>query len=130
MTPREATRSRLLLWVAVVVGSAVSAGCTAGRAGGGSGPGPKMVERVEPSLDDERLTGRSATLLVHGLACPSCATGVEKQLRQTAGVTGVELDVPSGRVVVTLDPARTPTRREIKDAVRHGGAILVELNQP
>lgn len=82
------------------------------------------------AMEDDRLVGKSASMLVHGLACPSCAMGVEKQLKQTAGVKSVTMDVSTGMVTLELDPENPPTRTTIKDAVRHGGAVLVELRQP
>jgi copper chaperone CopZ len=79
---------------------------------------------------DRPLGGSSATLTVHGLACPLCAKGVDKELRTLPGVQPVDMDVINGLVRITFDPANPPTRLAVIDAVRFGGAVLIDLRQP
>lgn len=78
----------------------------------------------------ERLIGKSATLLVQGMACPSCAANIERQLMQTRGVLAVEIDVSNSVVRVALDPTDPPTHREVKEAIQYAGGVLVSLEQP
>lgn len=39
---------------------------------------------------------------VDGLACPYCAYGVEKKLKQIEGVTAIDIDLDSGVVTVEV----------------------------
>lgn len=41
-------------------------------------------------------------LRVDGLACPFCAYGVEKKLKNTKGVVGVDIHINDGVVIVTV----------------------------
>jgi copper chaperone len=37
---------------------------------------------------------------VHGMTCDHCALSVTEEVTEVAGVQGVEVDLPSGRLVV------------------------------
>lgn len=41
--------------------------------------------------------------LVKGMTCQHCATAVTEEISELSGVTGVDVDVASGRVVVHSD---------------------------
>lgn len=118
--------------VLVSVSGLIGVGCAESRDAGASGRAVqgsgKLLRKAAPA--DDRLVGKGATLIVHGLACPSCAVGVERQLRQLGGVKAVEMDVTTGVVLLEIEPEKAPTRAEIKDAVRYGGGVLVEIRQP
>ncbi|WP_433606887.1 heavy-metal-associated domain-containing protein [Prescottella agglutinans] len=43
------------------------------------------------------------TYIVKGMTCRHCAAAVTEEIGELSGVTGVEVDVESGRVVVTSD---------------------------
>lgn len=128
MRSGTARRRRVDLSAAVVavVLTGVLSGCTAPSAG----PRADIARSAPAAEAEDRLVGKSATLLVHGVACPHCAEGVDAQLRLTPGVRSVSMDVVQGVVRLELDPEKPPTSDEIKAAVRHGGAVLVELRQP
>lgn len=114
------------VFLAVIIGiSVVGVGCE-------TGPRKAATETkpVVASTAPAPLKGTSATVLVHGLACPSCAQGVERQLRQTVGVTGVTMDVVTGMVQVTWKPGAVITEKDLRDAVRWGGGVYVKLIQP
>lgn len=83
------------------------------------------MKSVEPDL-----TGGTLTLIVHGLACPSCAAEVDRQLRQVPSVREVTMDVSAGIVQVAYDAERPPAAKDIRDAVRWGGATVISLEQP
>jgi len=62
------------------------------------------------------------TVTVTGMTCDHCAASVREEVSEIAGVTGVEVDVESGRVDITsaaeLDPA------QIAAAVTEAGYAL------
>ena len=48
---------------------------------------------------------RTVAMPVRGMHCASCAASVRKALLDTAGVTAADVDLASGRAMVTFDPA-------------------------
>jgi copper chaperone CopZ len=112
--------------VCFVLTTGVMTGCasTPGKPATASTPTAPAAVRSEP------LVGRSATLIVTGLACPSCAAQVDRLLRQVKGVQDVQMDIVTGVIRLTLDPAAPPTRQDVTEAVRWGGAIVIEVQQP
>lgn len=64
--------------------------------------------------------GTQYVMRVDGLACPYCAYGIEKKLRQIDGVENIDVDLENGMVSVSthegvvLDEARM--RQLFKDA--------------
>lgn len=126
-------RAMVVVTVTGLVGgcAAVGAGAGAGMAGSHTGTAKKTTPQASAQqAKPTPLVGKSATLTVHGLACPSCAAGVDKMLRQTKGVKAIEMDVVTGVVRLTLDPDAPPTRQDVENAVKWGGAVLVGLSQP
>ncbi len=67
--------------------------------------------------------GRYA-LHVDGLACPFCAYGIEKQLRRVEGVEAIDVDVKTGRVVVTLAGGHALSEAQARKAVEDAGFTL------
>jgi len=47
-----------------------------------------------------------ANLEIEGMYCPSCALGVEYQLKQVEGVTDAKVDYKKGTGTVTYDPSK------------------------
>ena len=45
----------------------------------------------------------TSTYPVVGMTCGHCVSAVTEEVSQVAGVTGVEVDLPSGAVTVTSD---------------------------
>ncbi|RVW01394.1 heavy-metal-associated domain-containing protein [Rhodococcus xishaensis] len=43
------------------------------------------------------------TYIVKGMTCQHCASAVTEEISELSGVTAVDVDVASGRVVVTSD---------------------------
>ena len=48
---------------------------------------------------------KGLTVKVDGLACPFCAYGLEKKLKQVEGVETLDIDVDMGQVVMNLSPS-------------------------
>jgi len=45
----------------------------------------------------------TATFTVSGMTCEHCVASVSDEVLAIAGVTGVDVDLPSGRLTVTSD---------------------------
>ncbi|TDD61937.1 copper chaperone [Actinomadura darangshiensis] len=60
----------------------------------------------------------TATYTVTGMTCGHCVSSVTEEVQEITGVTGVDVDLPSGKVTVTsqapLDDARV--RAAVEDA--------------
>ncbi len=68
-------------------------------------------------------------VFVDGLACPFCAYGVEKQLLELEGVTGVETQIREGFVVVTVEEGASLSEEQARRAVREAGFTLNRFEQ-
>lgn len=73
--------------------------------------------------------GPQYALGVKGLACPFCAYGIEKQLNQIDGVDAVEVDVETGRVLVTMEEGASLSRERAGQAVNDAGFTLGSFEQ-
>ena len=63
-------------------------------------------------------------LTVDGLACPFCAYGIEKELKRTQGVQGLDIDINSGIVTVTMAEGATMTEAKARQVVKDAGFTL------
>lgn len=63
-------------------------------------------------------------LFVDGLACPFCAYGAEKQLRDIKGVSELRTDIVSGHVTLTLTGRETLEETTARRAVEAAGFTL------
>ncbi|TDD34391.1 copper chaperone [Actinomadura sp. KC06] len=64
----------------------------------------------------------TATYTVTGMTCGHCVSSVTEEVEQITGVTGVEVDLPTGRVTVTSDAPIDDAL--VKDAVEEAGYEL------
>jgi copper chaperone CopZ len=76
------------------------------------------------------LEASSATLIVHGMSCPLCATNVDKQLMEIAGVSFATVDMGTGEVRVSFAPKARVTREQLEAAVYKSGFTLAEVRIP
>ena len=83
-----------------------------------------------PRTTVESTSGQSATLTVHGLACPLCAHNINKQLLKVSGVQNVDVDLGSGLVRVRFADGTQPSDKELAAAVRAGGFTLNRIERP
>jgi copper chaperone len=60
------------------------------------------------------------TLKVSGMSCMGCVNSVKNMVSALPGIASVDVDLASGRVDVTHDPAQSD-RQSICDAIREGG---------
>ncbi|MES9540729.1 heavy-metal-associated domain-containing protein [Spirillospora sp. NPDC049024] len=64
----------------------------------------------------------TATYTVSGMTCGHCVSSVTEEVEQIAGVTGVDVDLQTGKVTVTSE---TPLDdAQVKDAVEEAGYQL------
>src|SRR6476660_5893844 len=80
-----------------------------------------------PAISDQPVSPPTATLLVHGLSCPQCASNVDKQLLAVSGVQQVHVNLGNGQVVVLVSPDRPPTGAQLAAAVKKSGYTLVRI---
>jgi copper chaperone len=64
-----------------------------------------------------------STYAVTGMTCGHCAASVREELGELPGVRAVDVDVPTGRVVVTSESALA--LQHVESAVRVAGYQLV-----
>ena len=69
----------------------------------------------------------SAELRVNGLACPFCAFGIEKKLRDVEGVEEVEVLLDDGNVRVALTENNRVTVEALREAVSASGFQLAGM---
>jgi len=58
---------------------------------------------------------------VDGLACPFCAYGIEKKLKEIDGVDSIEIMFEEGRIELTFSDERVPEEDELRNAVTDAG---------
>lgn len=64
---------------------------------------------------------------VKGLACPFCAYGLEKKLKEVDGVKTVEIDVEEGLVYVTALTSQKPTKETLEKIVADAGFTVSDV---
>jgi copper chaperone len=64
----------------------------------------------------------TVTLTVTGMTCGHCAASVREEVSSIDGVTGVDVDVSTGRL--TIDSVRELDAQVIKNAVEEAGYQL------
>lgn len=61
------------------------------------------------------------TMRVDGLACPYCAYGIEKKLKQVDGVKAIDIDLNAGVVRVTVAEGVTLTEERMRELFNDAG---------
>ena len=64
----------------------------------------------------------SRVVLVTGMSCDHCAEAVRAEVGRIAGVTGVDVDLATGKVQVTADPF--PADADLRAAIDEAGYAL------
>ncbi len=95
---------------------------------------PSSAERAqEQSLLSQTspIAAQAATLEVHGLSCPKCASNVDLTLAEIKGVKSVEkVDLSTGEVRLAFDDAARPSPATLAKAVKDAGYTLVAIRTP
>lgn len=76
---------------------------------------PKMFQSL---LGKKNTT--TARFVVEGMNCNSCVEGVHKAIRQLPGISSVQVDLPSGGVVVDHEPDKV-TVEQIQQQITAAG---------
>lgn len=77
------------------------------------------------------IASNTATLEVHGLSCPKCATNVDLTLAEVTGVQRVEkVDLSSGQVKLAFTEHHHPTPAALAHAVKDAGYTLIAIRTP
>ncbi|GMU82522.1 MAG: heavy-metal-associated domain-containing protein [Phycisphaerales bacterium] len=79
--------------------------------------------------DPTAAANSSATLTVHGLACPLCAHNIDKQLLRVEGVRTVDVDLGTGTVKLNFESGKQPSDKELAAAVEAGGFTLNKVER-
>lgn len=58
---------------------------------------------------------------VNGLACPFCAYGLEKKLKEIDGVESVEIDVEEGLAFLSMNSNQKATKEDLEKIVTNAG---------
>ena len=81
-----------------------------------------------PTISNQPVTPPTATLVVHGLSCPQCASNVDKQLLAVKGVQQVNVNLGNGQVVVLVSKDQPPTGTQLAEAVKKSGYTLIRID--
>lgn len=87
--------------------------------------------RQEQSLLSQTspIASSAATLEVHGLSCPKCASNVDLTLAEIKGVKSVEkVDLSTGQVRLAFDDANHPSPATLAKAIKDAGYTLVAIH--
>lgn len=77
------------------------------------------------------IADSTATLAVHGLSCPKCASNVDLTLAEIKGVKSVEkVDLSTGEVKLAFDDNNRPSPATLAKAVKDAGYTLVAIRTP
>jgi len=88
----------------------VLAGCATTSTGDVSTALPPGIQKYNEQMSAKEIPKdanvRQTTLAIEDMTCPSCALGVEYQLKQLDGVYNAEIKYPEGAGVVVYDPSK------------------------
>lgn len=74
---------------------------------------------VNAQTNDQELT--YVKVEVKGLACPFCAYGLEKKLKEEDGVKSIKIDVEEGLAYLTVLKSQKPTKETLEKIVADAG---------
>lgn len=63
---------------------------------------------------------KTIELQVTGMSCAHCERAVKEALGELPGVAEVQVDLPTGKVTVSLDPERVQ-ESQLKEAIEEAG---------
>ena len=113
---------RVLLVVSLLMILVLLSGCAA------TPPAAQTSPAVGSSLTETQV--HSATLWVKGLACPFCVHNIDKKLLEVPGVRAVDVELETGKVVVTLSPTAPPSEQVLRDAITNSGFSVDTVEMP
>lgn len=121
MNPCTKRRFGAVLLIATLL---LFASCSSGqRTDGGQSHEPAQAQAA-PAAEPETIVAPGATLVVFGLGCPLCANNLDLELGAIAGVTGVEVDLSTGEVGLSVADGASVPRSVIAATVEDAGFTL------
>lgn len=61
---------------------------------------------------------------IEGMSCSHCQAAVERAVKSLSGVKSVEVDLTSGKALVTYDPSKVK-RDDIKEKIEEAGYEVI-----
>jgi len=90
--------------------------------------GVSPVQAATPTPTQTRAPHADAYVVrVDGLACPFCAYGIEKQFSSLPGVTGTDVNLANGVVIVHVKPGTHLDQAQIAKTVKDAGFTLKQV---
>ncbi len=71
--------------------------------------------------DSPAPTGDTVVMTVAGMGCPLCAANADKSLMSIRGVTGVDIDLGTGKITIGVDRVAPPSTERLRRAVIDAG---------
>ena len=90
------------------------------------GSDPTAEEVLEPG---EILEGANIRLTVNGMVCPFCAYGLEKKLKDVAGVDAVLVRISDGLVQIRTTNGQDLSDEDLRETVKKAGFSLTEIER-
>lgn len=84
----------------------------------------------DTSSTDEAIENPDAIVYVDGLACPFCAYGLEKKLKNLDALKRMEVQLEEGRVLLAFKTGESLTEEEIQNAVKKAGFTARKIEFP
>ncbi len=123
---------RYAMIVVILSEAGLLAGCQTGSSTASAEDGIQEAADGVEVVSTTPIESQTATLVVHGMGCPLCASNVDLQLARVKGVEKVSVDMSSGRVEVALAeaPKSRPSRAALTQAIKDSGFTLVRIETP
>ena len=77
----------------------------------------------------QELSQPTYKIQVDGMACPYCAYGLEKSLTKISGIEGIQTDIDTGIVTITMAAEATLHRLAATQAVEDAGFTLNDFQE-
>ncbi len=64
---------------------------------------------------------------IKGMACPYCAFGMEKKLKEISGVNNVEIELEEGLAYISTLKEQKPSKESIQDIILNAGFTVGKI---
>lgn len=85
---------------------------------------------ITKAQDQDKVENPDATVYVDGLACPFCAYGLEKKLKNLDALKTMEVQLEESRVLLAFKKGKSLTKDEIQKAVKKAGFTARKIEFP
>jgi copper chaperone len=95
---------------------------------------PSKVSKEDRIVCDSNAikTLKSNQILLHvkGMVCGMCVQGITKLLKDVKGIQSVNIDLPSGSVIVDLADGISTNDQALRTAITHAGYEVQDIHWP